>query len=181
MKPSDQIALFKNLNTFIYQTSLWFLRNAARPFNIENEINAYRNGVESLLKPAKNITARVDNIIAMSDVLDMVWIAKSSAKGFAEVSKIFAETHKKLDVEWLIDNAKTINARNYWQSLAIATFLTDLSEEFRRIVLGIAKSGSEIDKQFESRFANFLNDIKAQTTLEISMLPVILRRLKEVK
>ncbi len=182
IEPAKQIALFKEINAHIYQSSLWFLRNATRPLNIENEINLYKPSVLSVINSSGDIFERVQSIVSSSAILDIAWVAKFTGKKLSEVQSVYQAYAKELDIDWLKAGAKKISTDDYWQSLAVATFKTDLSEEFRRIISSVCKTGNAPDKFLADRFVTFVKDIRAHANhLEIPMLSVILRRLREVK
>ena len=158
-----------------------------------------RNGLwqaaERLMKSKvpKELAMRVASFDLLYAALDIVEIATETKRSVEEVAGVYFGLGGKLEFSWLRKQIGTLPADSHWQTLAKAGLLDDVSGlqgELAALVLKLSPQVKEPDriiKEWEAhnksglgRARQVLVDLQSAGNLDLSMLSVALRELKNL-
>jgi glutamate dehydrogenase len=158
-----------------------------------------RNGLwqaaERLMKSKvpKELAMRVASFDLLYAALDIVEIATETKRSVEEVAGVYFGLGGKLEFSWLRKQIGALPADSHWQTLAKAGLLDDVSGlqgELAALVLKLSPQVKEPDriiKEWEAhnksglgRARQVLVDLQSAGNLDLSMLSVALRELKNL-
>jgi glutamate dehydrogenase len=135
----------------------------------------------------ENLAKKLSLLEVISSTFNIVHVANETnykietiAKKYFIISEIFA-------VEWLKSNTDSIVATNNWHRLSIKAFKDELYDIQRKLLSAIltnSQSLGDIDEWCKikarslANYQSFIEELKKQEIIELSMLDLALRRLK---
>jgi glutamate dehydrogenase len=161
---------------------------------------------ESLDQMAERFTAagvppelatRVASLDALFSGLNVIEVATACGETVETVAAVYFALGYKLDLHWLRDQIAKLPAETHWQTLAQGALRDDLYSEQRELTIEVLKRGSEdgtedkdaetlIDTWMEEngsavgRTNAILSDLKEADTLDIAMISVALREIRNL-
>jgi len=157
---------------------------------------------ESLDQMAERFTAagvppelatRVASLDALFSGLNVIEVATACGETVETVAAVYFALGYKLDLHWLRDQIAKLPAETHWQTLAQGALRDDLYSEQRELTIEVLKPGTE-DKDAETlidtwmgenrsaveRTNAILSDLKEADTLDIAMISVALREIRNL-
>jgi glutamate dehydrogenase len=165
---------------------------------------------ESLDQMAERFTAagvppelatRVASLDALFSGLNVIEVATACGETVETVAAVYFALGYKLDLHWLRDQIAKLPAETHWQTLAQGALRDDLYSEQRELTIEVLKGGAEdgtgdgtedkdagtlIDTWMEEnrsaveRTNAILSDLKEADTLDIAMISVALREIRNL-
>jgi len=157
---------------------------------------------ESLDRLAERFTAagvpaelatRVASLDALFSGLNVIEVATTCGETVEAVAAVYFALGYKLDLHWLRDQIAQLPAETHWQTLAQGALRDDLYSEQRELTAEVLKPGTEdrdadalIDTWLEEnrgaveRANSILSDLKEAEQLDIAMLSVALREIRNL-
>jgi glutamate dehydrogenase len=161
---------------------------------------------ESLDQMAERFTAagvppelatRVASLDALFSGLNVIEVATACGETVETVAAVYFALGYKLDLHWLRDQIAKLPAETHWQTLAQGALRDDLYSEQRELTIEVLKRDSEdgtkdkdaetlIDTWMEEnrsaveRTNAILSDLKEADTLDIAMISVALREIRNL-
>jgi glutamate dehydrogenase len=161
---------------------------------------------ESLDQMAERFTAagvppelatRVASLDALFSGLNVIEVATACGETVETVAAVYFALGYKLDLHWLRDQIAKLPAETHWQTLAQGALRDDLYSEQRELTIEVLKRDSEdgtddkdaetlIDTWMEEnrsavkRANAILSDLKEADTLDIAMISVALREIRNL-
>jgi glutamate dehydrogenase len=132
--------------------------------------------------------AKLDVLNSACDVID---IARLTKKPLLEAGRIYFNIGDMLKLGWLREAAHSLTADSYWQQLAIKSLAIEFYAAQRRLTLTAIerhgkKKGDAVTEWEDSNAAalarhhHFLNELRAQMSLDYPMLIVALRQVQAI-
>ncbi|MEI7669285.1 MAG: NAD-glutamate dehydrogenase domain-containing protein, partial [Pseudomonadota bacterium] len=205
-----QIELFQEIIEFARHITLWFLRNQQNNTDITKIIAEFSNGVKTYsdcyksiiseeisasLKErseyllANNVPAEItDGILALSVLFstpDLVRVANDSGRSIAEVGEFYFSVGSLLSLDWLRSHATKINTTSHWDAIALASIISNIYEEQRRLTSAVLNAGSINNWQSANnieieRFGAFIRDLKMSDNFSLTKLVIAEKKIKEL-
>jgi glutamate dehydrogenase len=157
---------------------------------------------ESLDRLAERFTAagvpaelatRVASLDALFSGLNVIEVASTCGEAVEAVAAVYFALGYKLDLHWLRDQIAKLPAETHWQTLAQGALRDDLYSEQRELTAEVLKPGTEagdaealIDTWLEENHSSveranaILSDLKEAETLDIAMVSVALREIRNL-
>ena len=157
---------------------------------------------ESLDRLAERFTAagvpaelatRVASLDALFSGLNVIEVATTCGETVEAVAAVYFALGYKLDLHWLRNQIAQLPAETHWQALAQGALRDDLYSEQRELTAEVLKPGTEdrdadalIDTWLEEnrgaveRANSILSDLKEAEQLDIAMLSVALREIRNL-
>jgi glutamate dehydrogenase len=139
------------------------------------------------------LATRVASLDALFSGLNVVEVATACGETVEAVAAVYFALGYKLDLHWLRDQIGRLPAETHWQTLAQGALRDDLYSEQRQLTAEVLKPGTEdrdaealIDAWLEENRASvdransILSDLKEAETLDIAMLSVALREIRNL-
>ena len=187
-----QIRMTIEVGRLAERAALWLLQNQKRPLNIDNLVERYRGGVQSVIQNmmkvitpehrgtieetiAQYVEAGVDNNLAtrcstmraMYSALDIVEVASGCSMDVQDAARSYFEIGHELQLAWLREQVAILEG-DYWHHLAVESIRTDLFR-FQRLITAEAVSqgsddiGSAREENLSAWRQNHENDIARAT------------------
>jgi len=140
----------------------------------------------------------VASLDALFSGLNVIEVAAACGETVETVAAVYFALGYKLDLHWLRDQIARLPADTHWQTLAQGALRDDLYSEQRELTAEVLRRGSE-DRGTEDRDAEtlieawlgnnrssveraraILSDLKEADTLDIAMLSVALREIRNL-
>ena len=167
--PSNlQIEMNIEAGWLIERATRWLLQNQKRPLNIENIIERYSSGVQTIMDNMLSVItpqhrAAIDSTItkyveagveeelatrcatmrAIYPGLDIVKVASNANKDVLDTARIYFEVGHELKLFWLREQVSSLQG-DYWQQLAVDGVRSDLFR-YQRMITAEAISNSDAD------------------------------------
>jgi len=144
------------------------------------------------------LATRVASLDALFSGLNVIEVAAACGETVETVAAVYFDLGHKLDLHWLRDQIARLPADTHWQTLAQGALRDDLYSEQRELTAEVLRRGSE-DRGPEDRDADtlieawlgdnrssverarsILSDLKEAETLDIAMLSVALREIRNL-
>jgi glutamate dehydrogenase len=123
----------------------------------------------------------------------VIEVASACGETVETVAAVYFALGYKLDLHWLRDQIARLPADTHWQTLAQGALRDDLYSEQRELTAEVLKKGAE-DRDAETlieswleenrsaveRARSILSDLKEADTLDIAMLSVALREIRNL-
>jgi glutamate dehydrogenase len=143
------------------------------------------------------LATRVASRDALFSGLNVIEVATSCGETVETVAAVYFALGYKLDLHWLRDQIARLPAETHWQTLAQGALRDDLYSEQRELTIEVLKRGTEDgteDKDAEAlietwleenrsaveRANTILSDLREAETLDIAMLSVALREIRNL-
>lgn len=208
-----QVELLNDIMKFLLRNTSWLLRNTlVSAKSISSYIADFKDGASILIEklhtvifgdskiefndkvhyykengvPA-SLATKIGLLRAKSSIFNIVQIAASNKKDYAEVADLYFTIGERLNIEWLrftIDKVKSVNS---WQEIAVRNYKEELYDKYRRIVNRVLKTygnSAESIKSWEkemekilSRYDNFLLEVKKQESFDLTVVNLIFNRM----
>ena len=139
------------------------------------------------------LATRVASLDALFSGLNVIEVATACGETVEAVAAVYFALGYKLDLHWLRDQIAKLPAETHWQTLAQGALRDDLYSEQRELTAEVLKPGTEdgdaealIDTWMEEnrsaveRANSILSDLKEAETLDIAMLSVALREIRNL-
>jgi glutamate dehydrogenase len=139
------------------------------------------------------LATRVASLDALFSGLNVIEVATSCGETVETVAAVYFALGYKLDLHWLRDQIAKLPAGTHWQTLAQGALRDDLYSEQRELTIEVLKRGTE-DKDAETlietwmeenrsaveRANSIMSDLKDADSLDIAMLSVALREIRNL-
>jgi glutamate dehydrogenase len=139
------------------------------------------------------LATRVASLDALFSGLNVIEVATATGETVEAVAAVYFALGYKLDLHWLRDQIARLPAETHWQTLAQGALRDDLYSEQRELTAEVLKPGTE-DRDAETlidawlaenrgsvgRANAILSDLKEAETLDIAMLSVALREIRNL-
>jgi glutamate dehydrogenase len=162
---------------------------------------------ESLERLAEQFTAagvpaelatRVASLDALFSGLNVIEVATACGESVETVAAVYFALGYKLDLHWLRDQIAKLPADTHWQTLAQGALRDDLYSEQRELTIEVLRRGPEdrgeedadaetlIETWLEEnrssleRASTLLSDLREADTLDIAMISVALREIRNL-
>ncbi len=156
---------------------------------------AYINQMEYFT--SQNVPEALARSIARLEVMasacDVVKVANEHALSVSIVGKLYFELGAGLRLGWLRRSASALMSEGYWEQQAIQSLIRELYFQQRRLaadaVSHLCEQGdcgmayekwAEIHEKRLKRYHLFIQDLKRQEHVDLSMLVVALRKIEEI-
>ena len=143
------------------------------------------------------LATRVASLDALFSGLNVIEVATACGETVETVAAVYFALGYKLDLHWLRDQIAKLPAETHWQTLAQGALRDDLYSEQRELTIEVLKRGTEdgaedkgaetlIDAWMEEnrsaveRTNAILSDLKEADTLDIAMISVALREIRNL-
>ncbi len=140
------------------------------------------------------LAKKMTSLEVLASSCDIVKAAKANKLKVDDVAKIYFEMGARLGLDWMRQAIySSVPAGTYWRKLSVKTLIEDISEQQIRLTLEAIKhqtSEGASDNPIESwvskhisqvqRFDLFTQELKAQESLELSMLVVAVKRIEKI-
>ena len=143
------------------------------------------------------LATRVASLDALFSGLNVIEVATACGETVETVAAVYFALGYKLDLHWLRDQIAKLPAETHWQTLAQGALRDDLYSEQRELTIEVLKRGTEdgaedkgaetlIDTWMEEnrsaveRTNTILSDLKEADTLDIAMISVALREIRNL-
>jgi glutamate dehydrogenase len=172
-----QISMLNDINRLLELATLWFLRNGARPLDINTQVDAFRGGVAALMEhigeamPAhymerlmgrarplieqgvpKAVAIEVAAQVNLLSALDIVSLATARKMDVVAVSRLYFSVGGRLRLGDLRRVAAGLKSETHWQKLAIRVVIDELfahQKALTNLVLDGAAKEKDPDKAIE--------------------------------
>lgn len=205
-----QVGLFNRVNAFAKHMTLWFIRNAPHPLDVEKITDKFAKGIKAYADCYKSIISapiaedykeKIESLtasrvpvalaeeIAVLDILasspDVVLVSTDRGKKLQEVGKVYFEIGALLRLGWLRQQAEKIITASHWDDLAVSSITSSLLDEQRRLTASAIAKGSVEDwksshKMDIGRFTSFMDDLKTSEAMSLQKLIIAEKKIKEV-
>jgi glutamate dehydrogenase len=139
------------------------------------------------------LATRVASLDALFSGLNVIEVATSCGETVEAVAAVYFALGYRLDLHWLRDQIARLPSDTHWQTLAQGALRDDLYSEQRQLTAEVLKPGTE-DRDAESlidswteenrssveRANAILSDLKEAEGLDIAMLSVALREIRNL-
>jgi glutamate dehydrogenase len=135
----------------------------------------------------------VASLDALFSGLNVVEVATTCGETVEAVAGVYFALGHRVDLQWLRDQIANLPDETHWQTLAQGALRDDLYSEQRELTAQVLKPGTEdrdanalIDAWLEENRASMaranaiLADLKEADTLDIAMLSVALREIRNL-
>jgi glutamate dehydrogenase len=139
------------------------------------------------------LATRVASLDALFSGLNVVEVATTCGETVEAVAGVYFALGHRVDLQWLRDQIANLPDETHWQTLAQGALRDDLYSEQRELTAQVLKPGTEdrdanalIDAWLEENRASMaranaiLADLKEADTLDIAMLSVALREIRNL-
>ncbi|NMG75371.1 NAD-glutamate dehydrogenase [Aromatoleum diolicum] len=137
------------------------------------------------------LARRVASLDELYSALDLVEVAADSGRPEATVAAVYFTLGGHLDLYWLGAHISALPADTRWQALARGALRIDLSNQARALAADVVKLSPELATpdvlvaawetahlRHIERYRHLLADVKSASSIEMSMLSVLLRELR---
>ncbi len=136
-------------------------------------------------------TAMLEMLIS---VFDVIFLAEKTSSDITNTAQIYFESGEKLSLDWLRYNCELQRNESYWNRLSVQSLKDDFYDKQKRLVCIINKNSKKIDIEswlennatYMSIFVKFIEEIKTQEMIDLSMiilankkLEIAIRKLEE--
>jgi glutamate dehydrogenase len=139
------------------------------------------------------VATRVASLDALFSGLNVIEVATACGETVETVAAVYFSLGYRLDLHWLRDQIARLPAETHWQTLAQGALRDDLYSEQRELTAEVLKPGTEdgdaealIDawtaenRSSVERANAILSDLKEADTLDIAMVSVALREIRNL-
>jgi glutamate dehydrogenase len=140
-----------------------------------------------------DLATRVASLDALHAGLDVIEVASAQDETVETVAAVYFALGVRLDLHWLRDQIGRLAAESQWQALAQAAIREDLSSEQRHLTAQVLRhSGSGLDAEAVieawlsdnrvevGRYQAMVEELKQAETLDVAMLSVALREIRNL-
>jgi glutamate dehydrogenase len=138
------------------------------------------------------LAARIGALAPMSAALDIVEVASGAGREVPEVAAVYFTLGSRLELDWLRSEVTAMPVATHWQALAKASLRDDLAIQHRGLAAGVLRAGQAggaeelVEAWLEDnatrvrRCLSTFTDLRAAGTLDIAMLSVAMRELRNL-
>jgi glutamate dehydrogenase len=140
-----------------------------------------------------DLATRVASLDVLHAGLDVIEVASALDETVEAVAAVYFALGARLDLHWLRGQVGGLAAESHWQALAQAAMRDDLASEQRHLTAQVLRhSGSGLDAEAVieawlsenraqvGRYQAVLEDLKQAETLDVAMLTVALREIRNL-
>ena len=140
-----------------------------------------------------DLARHIARLEALTSACDIIWVSNHYGIDVETTGRIYFELGAQLRLGWLRRCAMHIKSDAYWDRLASKSIVRELYIQQRRLttkVLDSASSGEgrnlSVEQWYQSqqkeldRYYRFVEDLKSQEAIDISMLTVALRHVESI-
>ncbi len=193
--------------------TLWCLRNLAPPLDIAANIATFRPGIAELkegidllvtegalgamAERAERLTKddvpgdlarRVARLDLLAPGLDIVRLAKATARSVGEVGGVYFTVGRRFHIDWLRSTTTGVNLDSHWDRLALAAIVEDLYGHQRDLAASVLQqaNGADIESwiagrpQTVQRVESLIADLRQLGGLDLAKLAVANRELRSL-
>jgi len=146
-----QIAMLHDINRLLERATLWFLRNGARPLDINTQVDSFREGVATLTERVadalpgphmeglrararpyieqgvpKDLAIEVAAQVDLLSALDIVQLAAARGLDVVAAARLYFSVGGRFRLGALRGAAEGLKAETHWQKLAIRAVIDEL-------------------------------------------------------
>jgi glutamate dehydrogenase len=141
----------------------------------------------------KELATRVASLDALFSGLNVIEVAAETSEPVEAVAAVWFALGARLDLHWLRDQIARLSARSRWEALARGALRDDLYSEQRDLTCQVLRPSSRVEdaerlidtwtddnRSAITRCFDMLDDLKEAETLDIAMLSVALREIRNL-
>jgi len=172
--PRAQIAMLQAINKLLESGTVWVLRNADKPLNMQKTVQRFKGGIGNLATGLnavvpnayqgeiaerakvyindgvpKPLAYAVAGLINLASGLDLVVLAEQRKLNICDVAKLYYAMGLKFHLGQLRIQCEALNSESHWQKLAISGLVEELFGHQRQlagIVLDFAAGKKDLTK-----------------------------------
>ena len=209
---SMKLALFNEIQQLIERNILWLLNQQGQMKNLDVIAHQYVNGIAVLRKKINQIATPVmqeefknsmalyaaskealvcaDEILSLkmlTPAFDIISTAKNINKDITSVATVFFQIGERLSLTWLLAQAKSFVARQYFQIVALRSLITEMHEIHTQLTRNQVMAARDRKSVLESctgtkmdKYVSFIDDLKAGDTTDafISKLTIAVKKVR---
>jgi glutamate dehydrogenase len=139
------------------------------------------------------LATRVASLDALFSGLNVIEVATATGEPVEAVASVWFALGARLDLHWLRDQIVRLPARSRWEALARGALRDDLYSEQRDLTCQVLRPSSRVEdaerlidawmddsRSAITRCFDMLEDLKEAETLDIAMLSVALREIRNL-
>lgn len=209
-----QMAMHRDVQRLIEQAAMWMLRRGGTPLDISVNVAAFSGTIPALAATLDQVlpvsmrqaieTQTADRIaegvpgdlarrLAVLGVMpsagDIVRLAAAHGEAIGAVAALYFATGETFGFNWLREKAEKVAASGYWQRLAIAAAIEELTQHQRslveRIMLQTGCASTEAIEQWcglhcsaTDRARVLIGEMQTASSVDLSMIAVASRQLR---
>jgi glutamate dehydrogenase len=140
-----------------------------------------------------DLATRTASLDALYSGLDIIEVASAEEETVEAVAAVYFALGARLDLHWLRDQINGLPAESHWQTLAKGALRDDLSSEQRQLTAQVLRNhevGHDAEAMIDAWVAGnraavrrceaMLDDLKQADSVEIAMLSVALREIRNL-
>ncbi|WP_223291776.1 NAD-glutamate dehydrogenase [Defluviicoccus vanus] len=209
-----QMAMHRDLQRLIERATLWILRNGGVPLDISVNIAAFNTAIPALAvaldqalpeslrqgievqaseRVAQGVPPQLARRLAVLSVMsaagDVVRLAAARGESLEAVVVLYFAVGETFGFGWLREEAERIVASGYWQRLAIAAAVEELTQHQRALVERIMVQTGRTDtvaidqwcdlhRNATDRARVLIGEMQTASGVDLSMISVAIRQLR---
>lgn len=159
--------------------------------SLRGMFNATIEGMVAQSVP-EHLARRIATLEILNAACDIIDIARESKLSVLKAGIIYFELGATLSLGWLRGSAQKLIADNYWQQEAVKSLVIEIYQAQRRLALhaiaNYSKAGpgdaavnwAATNIEAVNRHQRFINDLRAQVSLDYPMMVVALRQVQSI-
>jgi len=181
----QDLELFMATGVLVERATLWLLRNQKQPLAIEEAVDRFKPGVQSLLQVlpgvlvdedresldtavetitesgvSEELARRIAALRMLFSALDFVEVESRTSYPIRDVAYIYFHLGDRLGLHWLRDQIANVVSENHWQTMACAALRDDLYSQQSTLVAGVLGRGKK-SKKIEPLIERWLTENEA--------------------
>jgi glutamate dehydrogenase len=141
----------------------------------------------------EDLATRVASMDALFSGLNVIEVASSTGEPVEAVAAVWFALGARLDLHWLRDQIARLSSQSRWEALARGALRDDLYSEQRDLTCQVLRPGSRVEdaeaqidgwmeenRNSVARCFDMLEEMKEAETLDIAMLSVALREIRNL-
>jgi glutamate dehydrogenase len=141
----------------------------------------------------EELATRVASLDALFSGLNVIEVARATGESVDAVAAVWFALGARIDLHWLRDQIAQLPARSRWEALARGALSDDLYSEQRDLTCQVLRPSSRVEdaealidgwmddnRSSVTRCFDVLEDLKEAETLDIAMLSVALREIRNL-
>ncbi len=206
-----QMQMLHFASGLIERATVWLLRNRRPPIDIADTVEFFKDGVceliESFPKPMsaeirlrlkrrtksmvssgvpEELAIRVASFVPLSTALDIVEVAKNTARDVTSVAGIYYDLGARLHLLWLRDQTSELQVANHWHYLAKWSLRSEFHNQQRLLAGEVIANGNSgkpktmVDNWIQKndaafkRYEQLMTELRSGSSIDFAMLSVAL-------
>lgn len=140
----------------------------------------------------RTLAKKIANLDALASACDIVQVTRGGKFSLDTVGQIYFDLGMRLNLGWLRISARKLLSDSYWNRLSIRTLVLVLFEQQRRLTAavladckdnrcaGTLDAWCKANRNDLERYDQFIQELKKQESIDLSMLTVAIRRVEAI-